>query len=116
MEGVAIEMSEKKKHVKFIYNVDENYRTVYVNGVYGGITPRGDIHCSFFIEYNAIPEEEAFEVSEGKLGKKLDQPKEFTLLNRDLRVGLFLKADDAESIANWLLDKVRILRGEKTEQ
>jgi hypothetical protein len=108
-------LSEKKK-IRFIYNKPDDYEILYVNGVFGGVTPRGDINCHFFFEYPLIPKAQEFEIEEGKLGKELVKATNTSPVNRDLKVGIVFKAEDAESIANWILDKVKLLRGEKIEQ
>jgi len=78
-----------------------------VNGVYGGITPRGELICHFFCEYTPPPSEEAFPITEnGKLGQKEEHVKSEIEFTRELRVGIVLNPIQAESIANWMLDKV----------
>jgi len=110
------EQKEVEKHVKFIYNRPDDYEIVYVNGVYGGLTPRGDISCNFFHEHFSIPREEEFEINkDGKMGKQILKRSDVQPINRDLKVGIVFKVEDAESIANWILDKVKASRGEKTE-
>lgn len=107
-------MSEKKK-IKFIYNRPDDYKIVYTNGVFGGVTPRGDICCNFFFEHPLIPEAQVYEVEQGKIGKELIKATNTSVVNRDLKVGVVLKVEDAESIAKWILDRVKLLRGEEIE-
>lgn len=109
-----IEMPKKKMKIRFLYNKPENYQSVFVNGVYGGITAKDDIDCHFFFEHGTLPIEQAFEVKEdGRLGRNLLKEEEIPSLTRDLKVGIVLKVEDAESIANWLLRKVKQVKGEK---
>ena len=106
-------LSKEKGKVKMLYNQPNDYKLTYINGVYGGITPRGDIMCHFFLEYLKLPEEEEFSLTGGKIGELVKKEGETPVINRDLKVGITLKADCAENIANWLLAKVNILKGEK---
>jgi len=107
-------LSEEKGKVTFSYNKPDDYKIIYVNGVYGGLTPRGDICCHFFLEYNKLPSKQEFGLIGGKIGERVEKKGKTLQVNRDLKVGIMLKADCAEDIANWLLEKVGILKGEKT--
>lgn len=111
------------RRINFVFKEPSDYQKHYVNGVYGGVTPRGDIHCHFFFEYPVLPEKQLFAVSpEGELGALLlteieggvaidpNVPLDEAVLTRDLKVGLIMKPDQAESIATWLLEKARSVR------
>ena len=112
-----MKLSDKKeeaKSVKFIYNTPDDYKIVYANGVFGGLTPRGDVNCSFFLEYPQVPKEQEFELDkENKVGNLISVAGNVALVNRDLQIGIILKLEDAEIIANWLLTIVKAARGEK---
>ncbi len=41
---------------EFFFEYDKDYRIVAANGVWGGITLRGDIHLDFFVERQDVPE------------------------------------------------------------
>ena len=111
--GSILIMSEKK-NVVFRYNKPENYNLVYVNGVYGGITPKGEIFCNFFYEHGVMPKEQIFEITEdGKMGQEVKGDEEQLIIDRDLKAGLIFKPADAELIAKWILDNVGKLRGVK---
>jgi len=102
-------MEEKRrpKRAKFRYLKPDGYQILAVNGAYGGMTPRGDLMCHFFYEYAPPPSEELLPITEeGKLGPKEEGVKEEVELVRELRVGIVLNPVQAESIANWILDKV----------
>ena len=38
------------------WEYDKNYRMVPANGMWGGITPRGDLRIDFFVESMPIPD------------------------------------------------------------
>lgn len=95
------------KKVKFVYNKPEGYQIFPVNGVFGGITPRGDLLCNFFYEYGDVPNIEEMQISkEGRL-KPLKKPKKKVSFRRDLKVGISVNLEQAVSIANWILEKAR---------
>ena len=50
--------------LKFKYVIPENLPDCYINGVFGGVTPRGEIHAHFFSERNPIPKEALVEFEE----------------------------------------------------
>lgn len=112
----AFGLSAEKRKAQFLYNRPDDYKTVFANGVYGGVSTRGDIHCHFFVEHQTLPTTEEYELAkDGKLGKKIEDAREISTIARDLKVGIVFKVEDAEDIANWLLHKVKLIRGEKTE-
>jgi len=107
---------EKKRippsEVSFEYDIPEDYQIEFVNGVFGGISPRGDIICHFFLERSEIPKEERFRILEdGKIGELLerkpsDEPKKIL---RELKIGLVLSPQQAASIAQWLAEKAALV-------
>jgi len=105
---------EKITKVKFLYIKPEKYEPVYVNGLFGGMTPRGELLCNFFYEHHDVPEEEHYDVEDGKL--KTDKtiqiqrvkPKPSEVIyRRDLRVALIIPAHQVSNMANWMLDKLK---------
>ena len=44
------------REMKFVFEYDKDYRIVAANGVWGGVTPRGEINIDFFVERQRIPE------------------------------------------------------------
>jgi len=105
------------KKARFIYNKPDNYTPVYVSGVYGGLTPRGELLCHFFIEYSDLPAEEAFEVKNNDLvqeSKEIthrhDREENEVVFQRDVRTGLIIPAHHLQSIINWMQDKLDKLK------
>jgi len=108
---------EKKtpKTIRFIYVKPEDHKLVYVNGAYGGMTPRGDLLCHFFYEYVDIPAQEAMPLVEGvpqpDKGTKIDRVEssaDEAVVIRDVRASLIIPAHQITSIANWMLEKLRL--------
>ena len=107
----------KTKKARFKYNIPSDYKLVYANGVYGGITTRGELLCNFFFESLSIPEEEEAEVmDDGKVKMKEKEPEEVILINRDLKVGILLSPEQALTIANWMLEKIKSFESQRTRE
>ncbi|MCI0455210.1 MAG: hypothetical protein L0Y68_09485 [Candidatus Dadabacteria bacterium] len=110
--------SEKQipKQVEYTFEKADGYRVIHVNGVWGGITPKGEIKIELFSESLKNPEFVIHEVSaEGQIGEEIKRIPEqelnrFTIV-RELHVGAIMSPDTAEFIANWLLDKVKQAKG-----
>ena len=111
-------MSSKKaqqeiEKIKFIYDKGDS-KALYVNGAYGGMSPKGELICNFFFEYKDVPAEEIMPVADGKV-----QPKERIVvqrecegdnelvLKRDIKAMLIIPASEVSTIANWMLDKLK---------
>lgn len=48
---------DKSKVISIKYIFDPAYNPVYINGTYGGISPKGDIVANFFLERMSMPYE-----------------------------------------------------------
>lgn len=107
---------EKIKKVRFKYNIPSDYQIIYANGVYGGITPRGELHCNFFFEHSGIPEVEDAELMKDGKVKMKEKELEEVIINRDLKVGIVLSPEQALSIANWMLDKIKSFESRKIHE
>jgi hypothetical protein len=107
----------KKKPVEKVriqYSRPDNYNPRYVSGVYGGVTPGGDLLCHFFYDYVDVPAEESGPIIDGNLETdKLErksrvehEPNEL-VVRRDVRVGLIVPIHQVRVIAEWMLEKVK---------
>ena len=100
-------MEEKKsgKTVTFEYKVSPKYSVYAVNGVHGGLTPKGEILMNVFFERHSIPEEITHELNpNGVLGRQVGR-KHREAIVRDVAFGLSMTAETARSVAKWLNDR-----------
>ena len=99
---------EKLKEVQFVFEEADDYKIAHVNGVWGGVTPRGELVCNFFFEHTPVPNVEIRYVDDkGKLTEKsIRKPSEPSVI-RELRVGISLHKEQAISIAKWMLERVK---------
>ena len=96
------------KEITFHYIKTPSYRSYHVDGVYGCLTPKGNLYCEFFIDRSATPQTAVHELSEdGYLSgkpKKTIGKKGFI---REIECGIMLDIDTALSLKNWLEGKIR---------
>jgi len=105
METIESEQELCKK-VKFVFKKSEGYQIHYVNGAFGGITPRGDILYHLFFEHRDLPMEEEMTIEEDKTLKPQEKDLDDIEITRDLKVGIIMTPKQAENLANWLLSRV----------
>jgi hypothetical protein len=105
---------EIPEKIIFKYVFSDDYNPLYVNGVYGGITPNREIVANFFFERHGLPFSQIMDVeSDGKLGKEYERhPKEeYPYLVRVVENGVILNLENAKKIHKWLGDKIQELEG-----
>lgn len=107
--------------IKYKYKFPDDYNPKYVNGVYGGITPKGEIWANFFLERTGIPITQTHEVKkehiEGKeimrVGKEIREeiePKDFdTQFIRFLQTGVIMNYQTAKAVHEWLDRHIKTL-------
>lgn len=102
--------------VSFEYIKSADFRTVWADGAVGGVTPTGLIHFAVYSERPAIPRRQVFEVADDEGGGKRLGPE---LLEkrvsrdgfvREMPVDVMLSVNVAESLAQWLMQQVEIVK------
>jgi hypothetical protein len=91
--------------IKCKYIFDDNYNPEYVNGAQGGINPLGEIVINFYLERNAIPNSQTFEIKDGKISVEDIESEPVDLKNSFVRViknGIVLNYQSAKEIHKWL--------------
>jgi len=100
---------EKPKRVKFIHHWPKEYRIYPANGAWGGVTGRGDFVFHFFVERHDIPEEDIQNVQEdGSLTPLEKEIPEELPIARDMQVGILMNREQSVSLANWILEQVKM--------
>lgn len=91
---------------KFLFTKANDYRVIAANGVWGGVTPRGDVKVDFFVESLSLPESVSHLVkADDKLGDELSRSPKDRPFVREIQVGVILSIHQAESIGRWLMSK-----------
>lgn len=106
------EGSDLKGHVRFHHRKVEGFRTILVDGAFGGPTPAGKISVVLFHERVPIPRVTVHEVGED--GKLRDERRELREgedgILRSLEAELVLDVDAAERLRNWLTEQIDNIR------
>jgi hypothetical protein len=90
--------------VKFVYKKAGDYKQCFVNGAYGGFSPRGDFVCDFFFEFKEFPTEQ-----EGNINPETNQldidptpNPEITEIIREVRLGIVMSPQQMIHLRDWL--------------
>ncbi len=113
-------MASDKDRVKFHYIKSNHFRVVHVDGVFGGLSPTGDIFASFFSQRPPIPTLTVQPLKEnGELGDEiLSERASKDGIVREMEVGMAMRPEVAETLIKWLQERVEQYRKlrEQTEQ
>jgi hypothetical protein len=102
------------KSVKFIYTGLDRIEPIAVNSIYGGVTPRGELLCHFLYEYPELPTMETVPLVAGEVQRDkavrsfpTERGPDEAVLRRDIKVSLVIPIQQVNSIATWMLDKLK---------
>lgn len=107
------EESQDHTKVKFDYIKSQYFRVIHVDGAVGSVTPAGTLHFALYNERPAIPRQITHLLkADGSLGERLDEETvSRDAFVREMEVDVILTVDVAESLRNWLEDKIKEARG-----
>ena len=98
--------TDANKKIVFHYKKGKYFRTIFVDGAYGGITPRGYISASIYSERRTIPKTTEAEISEvGVLSPEIVVTSKQDVF-RELEANLTFDLNSAVSLHKWLGDKI----------
>jgi hypothetical protein len=112
-------MADSKPRIRFEYLRNPAFRIVHSDGVFGGLTPTGDIVISFYSERYPIPKVSVHELTpEGHAGKEITSERvdEGKNVVRELETGVHLTLGMAKMVATFLLEKVAQAEKEKARE
>ena len=97
--------------VEFQFVKSPFFRVIHVDGIFGGITVRNNIHIGVFNERNPIPDSLIHEITpEGRIGNEISrEPAPSDRIIRELEADIIISRDTAVAIRNWLDDKIKEL-------
>lgn len=88
------------------------FRNIHLDGVYGGITPKGNIHMAVYNERFAIPKKMVYRVaSDGSLGDEIIEKREQLDVVRELEANILLDLNTAKYLIGWLQNQVDAVEG-----
>jgi hypothetical protein len=108
------------KKVKIDYLKPSTYTPMYVTGVIGGATPKGDILINFYTDLSGIPESQLFNVNEGKLGEEIIDKRipsivkngDTVTLYRQVQSGVIISINEAKELRLWLDTQISIVESQ----
>lgn len=110
-------MAENPSKVQFVFTYDPQYRVCAANGIWGGVTPKGDLRLDFFVESFEPPETQTQAVTlDGQLGPELERvpmPRsaDTAVVNRRLMMAVVVSASQVQSWADFLTQKANEIKG-----
>lgn len=100
------------KTVVFDYLKTQHYREFFVNGVYGGLTPKGYLQMTVFNERRAIPKQTSHAVdSNGLIGDEITNSRlTRESIIRSVDATLYMDIDTAEKTVEWMKKHIKIAK------
>lgn len=106
-------MAEKKKKFTFKYVIPDHLQDCYVNGAWGGVTPRKEIHMHLYSERLPIPKLSIHDINkDGTLSKKEVQIKGGNVV-RLIQSSVIMDVGAAVAIRTWLDKMIKVAEGAK---
>lgn len=86
----------------------KNYRTYHVDGIFGGLTPTGNLYIELFVQRSVTPQTAEHEITkDGILGKEIPGTRTGKKgLIREIESGLVMNIEVAKILRNWIDDKL----------
>lgn len=95
-----------KKSLTFKYVLPDNLRDFYINGAYGGLTPRGEISMHLYCERNPMPINMTHTINKnGSLSKTTTSEYGADVI-RLVQSSVIMDVGTAIAIRDWLDDKI----------
>ena len=97
-------MGDSSLKAKFDFIKSPLFRVIHMDGVFGGMTPRGDLFLSFFSERFPIPTTIVHEIkSTGEVGEEIRSEREGRKsIIREVEVGVHVDLEVAKTFVTWL--------------
>jgi hypothetical protein len=90
--------------VTFRYVKSPDHRTVYADGVFGGLTPTLNVRMGFFTHYREQPESVTYKPEAGRLTEVKRSGSEGFV--RELHTDVLLSVEAAQNLYKWLGEKI----------
>lgn len=102
-------MTEKQRNIVINYVCPAENKDLYVNGLWGGVTPRGEIYAHFYSERHPIPQKVTHMIEDdgkvsfpGEIEKKADA-------TRIVQASLVMDVFSAKAIRDWFNNHIEII-------
>lgn len=99
-----MENPSTKTNIEIFYEKNPLYRSVYSDGLIGGLTPTGSISLSFYATRNPIPKSITHQIAQnGIVNPKGDISEDSKLgIIREVEVGIYMNKKTAKDIYDFL--------------
>lgn len=96
------------KVLKFTFIKDPLYRRIAANGLWGGISPTGELKFDLFEDVSEFPQTTIVTLTDGEVKSEVNIPDENGTINinRILHIGVSLPISVVPDIITWLQQKV----------
>jgi uncharacterized alpha/beta hydrolase family protein len=99
-----VEDSPKPAQIEIFYEKNPLYRTIYTDGLIGGLTPANAVSLSFYATRNPIPKSTLHEVAPNKAVNPTGIPSKDSKFGiiREIEVGVYMNKETAKDIFEFL--------------
>lgn len=97
--------SGKRVEVECYYEKSQFFRVIRVDGAWGGVTHRGDIHMGLFSEYPPLPETVKYVIRSDKLAEEVGRKVKSGIV-REIEVEAVMSVSTAIAMRDWLSLKI----------
>jgi len=104
------------KQLDIHYVKTSNYRTFYIDGLFGGLTPNGKIYMETFLQRQPTPQLIQHAINEdGTLGKELKRIGKEGFI-REIEAGMVFDLQTAKIMIEWLQSQVKEFEEQHAKQ
>lgn len=100
---------EEKKKITFKYVYPSDLRDLYVNGLWGGVAPRGEIYIHFYSERHPIPKKITHELKETGALSEIYNIESGGDAVRHVQSSITMDVHTAIAFRDWLTDQIDIV-------
>ena len=101
-------MAEKNKQIIFKYVHPTDLKDLYVNGLWGGVTPRGEIYAHFYSERHPIPKKAVHEIREDGTFNPSGEIETGGDAVRLIQTSIAMDIKTAIAFRDWLTNQINI--------
>lgn len=100
--------TKKNPTIDIKFEKAPTYRVYYVDGAWGGLSPRGKVNVDFFVDKMDLPEKVKYTTrTDGKLGEIKERIPNDVDYVREMQFGIMLDIPVAEALKDWLEKKIK---------
>ncbi|MDA2930499.1 hypothetical protein MYX84_11230 [Acidobacteria bacterium AH-259-O06] len=103
------ELGESPQQVEIVFEYDPHYQLIAANGIWGGLTPKGDLRIDFFVEYQAAPSpgSHTYQPTPDGTVEEKSKPEKVRKVVRRLQIGVLVSPQHIASFAQWFHEKAQ---------